>query len=279
MKKSGKKIKQNKTKKEDKTIKQEKKKSKRSNKKLNIGIFAFSGCEGCQLSIIDLFEKLSDVLKFAEIGFFKLAQEDNKIETMDIAFIEGAITTKEEAWKLEDIREQTKFLVAIGECAVSAGVPAMRNSIPNLKAEHILKKTLQVDEVVHVDYRLRGCPIDTDEFTSLVSSLAIGKIPREINSPVCKECTEQEIDCFLLRGIPCMGPVTCMGCNALCPSIDTPCEGCRGMTNDANINELKKKFMDIGLSPKETHNLITRFSNNSIRKIKNEKTSRNKKKG
>jgi len=235
-------------------------------KKLKAGIFSFTCCEGCQLQIMDLWDRLVQVLEFVDIAHFKLAQEDNVISDMDLAIVEGAIATKEEAEKLKEIRKKAGLLIAIGECAVSGGIPAMRtvNIGGFTRPKGMLEKTAGIDQHVKVDYRLRGCPVEREEFLNMVVGLAVGKVPQEVNEPVCMECNRREIECLMLKGIPCMGPMTCAGCNALCPSVGIPCEGCRGTTEDAAIEQVRERCLEVGASMRMVRNAIERFSSKRL---------------
>lgn len=245
---------------------------KQTKKKIKAGIFAFTCCEGCQLQILDLWDRLFDVLDFVEIEYFKLAQEKNVIKKMDLAIVEGAISTRKEAKRLEEIRKKSRFLLAVGECAVSGGIPAMRTvNIGGFKRpKGMLEKTTGLGRHVKVDYNLRGCPIEREEFLNLVIGLAVGKVPQEVNESVCMECSNREIDCLMLKGEPCMGPVTCAGCNALCPSQNTPCEGCRGLIRDAALKQFTERLEEIGVSKKKARNMIERFGSDEIDMIEEE---------
>jgi coenzyme F420-reducing hydrogenase gamma subunit len=240
------------------------------NKKLKAGIFSFACCEGCQLEILDLWKKLVEILKFTEIEYFKMAQEKNEVREMDIAIIEGSITTKEEVARIKDIRQKSSVLITIGECSSSGGIPAMRNEKRIKLPKDVLDKTTAVNRHVKVDYHLRGCPINKNEFLSLITGIVYGKKPLEVDHPVCMECVMKENDCLLLKGKPCMGPVTCGGCNALCPSIGSVCEGCRGIMKDAGLRQFKEKMNQIGISPKKQDNMIKRFASDEIGKVKEE---------
>ena len=242
-------------------------------KAAKVGIFSFTCCEGCQLQILDLWDRLLEMLRYIDISYFKLADEKNVMGRFDIAIVEGAISEKEELEKLKKIRENSKLLVVIGECAVSGGIPAMRN-VKKIRRPKMLPKTQSVDRHVKVDYRLRGCPIEREEFLSLITSLLVDRMPQEINHPVCMECNQREIECLMLKGIPCMGPITCAGCNALCPAAGTPCEGCRGTMKDAGIRQLKVRLEEIGVSRKMIKNMLERFSSDEIKGMERAKNDR-----
>ncbi len=221
--------------------------------KKKMGIFSFACCEGCQLQILDLGSSLLKLLGVADITYFKLAQEKNIFDKFDIAIIEGAISNKKELEELKQIRAASKYLVAIGACAVSGG-------IPSLIIEKTRKKTFGVDKFVKVDYHIRGCPIDKEEFEKIIIGFLVDKKEPEINHPVCVECNEKEIQCLFKKGLPCLGPVTAAGCKAICPESNTPCEACRGLIKDANIASVVNEFKKMGLSEKEILDKLYKFN-------------------
>ena len=94
--------------------------------KPKIGVFGFTGCEGCQLQIANKEETLLDLLGAIEVMNFRLISSD-KQDGYDVAFIEGSITTAEDAARLEQIRRQAKVLVAMGACACLGGVHKLRD--------------------------------------------------------------------------------------------------------------------------------------------------------
>lgn len=221
--------------------------------KKKIGIFSFACCEGCQLQILDLGPRLLKLMAVADITYFKLAQEKNTFGKFDIAIVEGAIANKNEEKELVKIRKNSRCLLAIGACAVSGGIPAIINKEPG-------KKTLGVDKFVKVDYHIRGCPIDRDEFEKVIIHMLVNKKSQEINHPVCVECNQKEIECLFKKGIPCLGPVAAAGCKAICPENNTPCEACRGLIKDANIDSVISGFKKMGLTEKEILDKLYKFN-------------------
>ena len=61
-------------------------------KKLDIGLYGFTGCNGDQLVIVHSEDKLLDFFGSANIKSFSLAKSDNEQSGLDIAFIEIAVT-------------------------------------------------------------------------------------------------------------------------------------------------------------------------------------------
>jgi hypothetical protein len=95
------------------------------NGKKRVGLYGFTGCNGDQLTIIHSEDKLLDFFGSAEIKSFSLAKSDNDNTELDIALVEGSISNQEQAEQVKEIRERTKFLVAIGNCSCYGGIQAM----------------------------------------------------------------------------------------------------------------------------------------------------------
>ena len=97
--------------------------------KPKVAFFDFTSCEGCQLNKLNFENDLLDMLKLVDIVEFREAMDDTADE-YDIAFIEGSISSPTCVERIHDIRRRTKILVALGQCAVSGGINAMKNSHP-----------------------------------------------------------------------------------------------------------------------------------------------------
>ena len=89
------------------------------NKKLKMGIFSLTCCEGCEFAVLDLGEKLLKATEKVDIINFRLLEEDEhpKIEKYDVAFVEGSPITRENRNTLKEIRKKKKILIALGNCA------------------------------------------------------------------------------------------------------------------------------------------------------------------
>lgn len=237
-------------------------------KKPTIGVYSFSSCSGCQISILDLEDVIVELLSNFNIKYFHLIQGENRMGEVDIAFVEGAITTKEHLEELKRIRDQSKILVAIGACACTGGIPAMKSKMDpdELKklvykdASHIRSIRAQgVDRHVKVDHYVRGCPITKEEFLSTCISLLVGKKPYQRDYPVCTECRIKENACLLEQGIPCLGPLAYMGCGAPCPSEGYPCFACRGEYSDARLKAYLKLLDEKGIKSKEIKEVFDKY--------------------
>ena len=165
-----------------------------------------------------------------------------------------------------------RYLIALGTCATYGGIPSIKNFLDLDDVEEevyeipdIVKslKALGLDQYVKVDYFMRGCPIDRNEFLKVVQDFIVGKIPREVEQPVCIECREKENKCLLQHGEQCMGPVTHGGCDAVCPSSSIACTGCRGPLPDSNVDKEVELFVEQGLKKEDIILTFRKFAGTS----------------
>jgi sulfhydrogenase subunit delta len=226
--------------------------------KPKVAFFDFSSCEGCQLQIANLEEEILDLIDIVDVVSFREVMKEHS-DNYDIAIVEGSIMRPMDATRLKKIRQNAKILVALGACATIGGVNKIRNQWP----PHDVKKevygdvkleknpffdafeTKALDEVVPVDYYIHGCPINRDEFKKVVTALALGKKPEIPTYPVCVECKKNENVCQFELGKFCLGPITRAGCNSICPTHNSPCEGCRGILKKPQIDcvlEILKRY-------------------------------------
>ena len=144
-------------------------------KKPVLGIFSFTGCQGCQFTILYI-DRILNLLKRFDIQYFHLMKEKNRdAEHFDIAVIEGAISSKREVEKLKIIRKKSDFVLAIGACATTGGVPAMANKLGKKeKRKYVYNQKMLADSIdaspiskfIKVDKELHGCPIIKSQFAA-----------------------------------------------------------------------------------------------------------------
>lgn len=150
-------------------------------KKLRIGWFSFTCCEDSTIMMTELlneyFFKWKEVL---DIRYAKVLKTKNILDELDVAFVEGAISSQVQVERLKQIREKSKKLVAIGACAV-IGLPSTQRNLfdektkaeiqPILDRFKYTEKVMKLDEVVAVDAVISGCPMDTDKFLEVLNNL------------------------------------------------------------------------------------------------------------
>jgi coenzyme F420-reducing hydrogenase gamma subunit len=213
-------------------------------KRAKIGVFDFTGCEGCELQLTNKEETLGAFLDAIEVVSFREASSDNGSD-YDVALVDGAITRADEVERLEQIRQQSKLLVAMGSCACFGGVTRLKNAYDLDAANREVygdfpKPTLpakSLKEVVRVDLEVPGCPVSKGEMERLVQHL-VWELPFPSYAyPVCLQCKQRFTVCRFDMGELCLGPITRAGCNAPCPAGGLGCWGCRGPAEAPNYDE------------------------------------------
>ena len=242
--------------------------------KPKVGVFGFTGCEGCQLQLANNEQNLKDLFALIEFVDFRLISSD-RLGGYDIAFVEGSLTTESEVEAVKAIRAQAKLLVAMGACACLGGVNNLRSrfNLPDVVAEVYGEHSIQsgtvrkVADVVPVDIELPGCPIDKLEFEWLVRQLILGIEPRFPRYSVCVECKQRINTCVMDMGMLCLGPITRAGCNAVCPRNRAGCWGCRGPAEEANYESMVEVLHEYGFSDAdiaERASFFNAFAGNAV---------------
>jgi sulfhydrogenase subunit delta len=248
-----------------------------------IGVFKFSSCDGCQLSILNLEEELLDLFEVFEIAYFREAIDKAPLRQYDIGIVEGSISTERQRKDIVEIREKARFLISIGACATAGGLQALRNwanaadymrlVYPSPELVSALPMSTPVSDHVYLDYELWGCPIDKEALSETLISLLVGKKPGIPIYSLCMDCKMKGLPCVLVsQGEACLGPLTRAGCGALCPSFGRACYGCFGPKEGANIDSLLRIFEEKGMSRKETVLLMDKMNTYAFRRTRIEKT-------
>ena len=155
------------------------------------------GCSGCHMSLLDMDEVIINIAKRVEVVYGPLVDAQEFPKAVDVAVIEGAISSQEDLERVRTIRQRSKLLVALGDCAVTGNVPAMRNQIvprklleriyiegvqetPGIPTEGVpalLRHAIPVHEVVKVDLHVPGCPPPAAAIAFVLGELLDGRVP------------------------------------------------------------------------------------------------------
>ena len=155
------------------------------------------GCSGCHMSVLDIDEAIIAIAKRIEVVYGPLVDAQEFPKAVDVVLIEGAISSQEDLEKVKTIRQRSKLVVALGDCAVTGNVPAMRNQIvprklleriyiegvqesPGIPTEGVpalLRHAIPVHEVVKVDLHVPGCPPAAAAIVFVLSELLDGRVP------------------------------------------------------------------------------------------------------
>ena len=96
--------------------------------KVTLATVWLDGCSGCHMSFLDTDERIIDLLGHADLVYSPLVDVKDFPDRVDVVLIEGSVSTDEEVEKIQKIRAHSRFLIALGDCAVTGNVPAMRNT-------------------------------------------------------------------------------------------------------------------------------------------------------
>lgn len=184
--------------------------------KLKLGFYWAASCGGCEIAVLDINEKILDVVQIADIVFWPVAIDVKykDVEAMpdkyiDICFFNGSVRTEEQEHMAKLMRQKSKTLVAFGSCAQEGCIPGLANlhdrqaifnkvyleskSISNPK--RVLPKTTfevkegltklpefydtvkTLDQTVDVDYYLPGCPPPVKLIANALEAIATNKLP------------------------------------------------------------------------------------------------------
>ena len=189
------------------------------NKKLQLAFYWAASCGGCEIAVLDIDEKILDVVAAADILFWPVAMdfkykdvEAMKDNQIDVCFFNGSIRTEEQEHIAKLLRKKSKVMVAFGACAVNGGIPGLANiadreqifrtsyldnpSTDNPK-KIVPKTTIKVkegvltlpefydtvqtlDRTVDVDYYLPGCPPTPDLIMTAVGAIVENKLPKKV---------------------------------------------------------------------------------------------------
>ena len=159
-----------------------------------------AGCAGCHMSLLDIDERILIIAELADLRSTPITDLKEPDESgVDVGILEGGINNTYNVEVAQKMRKRSKCLVALGDCAVFGGVPAMRNfftieealrrayietestdaqgMIPSDPELAVPTKVRSVNEVVPVDLFVPGCPPDADAIFYVLSELAQGRKP------------------------------------------------------------------------------------------------------
>jgi sulfhydrogenase subunit delta len=150
-----------------------------ASKKLRIGWFTFTCCEDSTIVFTEMLNThYTEWIKQLELVHAKVLQSINRWEDMDVAFVEGAISSNKQAEKLKKIRGLAKKVVAIGACANTGMPSAQRNQFDEstkTEIQYLLDKfqaapkVQRLDEIITVDDRVQGCPMMEQGFLDVLN--------------------------------------------------------------------------------------------------------------
>lgn len=234
--------------------------------KIKVSTEWLSGCSGCHVAVVDLHEKLLNLVEDIEFVRVPVLMDETGYPKADIGLVEGAVRSEHDRKALLAMRESVDKLVAFGTCASYGGVSGLgwlyredailskvygglstTTETERPQGAPVLEQSvIPIDEVVEVDVHLPGCPPHPYYIAQAIKVLSGVKGASMSAGTVCSRCdrkmekrqgvtlkrgavTAPEKDvCLLSQGVICLGSVTLDRCRAQCTNRGVACAGCAG---------------------------------------------------
>jgi NAD-reducing hydrogenase small subunit len=161
------------------------------------------GCSGCHMSFLDLDEFLLELAREVDLVFSPLMDVKRYPERVDICLVEGAICNEDHLELITTVRRNTRTVIALGDCAVTGNVTAIRNQLGASSVENVLEcayllnadvhqrvpddptilprllpRVRPLHELIRVDYHLPGCPPSAGRIRTTLTALLKGETPQ-----------------------------------------------------------------------------------------------------
>ena len=169
--------------------------------KIKLATVWLDGCSGCHMSLLDTDERIIELAQHADIVWGPLVDNKEFPAGVDVTLVEGAVSSEEDVHRIRKVRERTRVLVSLGDCAVTGNVPAMRNKFgpsaalqrayfenasldaqtPREVIPMLLPMVRPVHEFVPVDVFVQGCPPSADFIYAVLTELLAGRIPELVS--------------------------------------------------------------------------------------------------
>jgi len=165
--------------------------------KVRLATVWLDGCSGCHMSFLDIDERITTLGDKVDLVYSPLVDAKVFPEEVDITLVEGAVSNEDDLHKIKLVREHTKTLVSLGDCAITANVPGMRNpfwtkevydrayrenvtfdpGVPQQVVPPLLPYVRPVHEIVPVDVFVPGCPPSADTIFWALTEMLAGRRP------------------------------------------------------------------------------------------------------
>jgi len=170
-------------------------------KKITIATDWLDTCSGCHMSLLDIDERIVELIKHVEITSSPITDLKHPPEEgVDIGILTGAVSNTHQLAVARQMRERCKLLISMGDCAVFGGICTMRNffgkedvlrrgyvetestdeegAVPRSdELGKLLDRVMAVNQVVKVDVHIPGCPPPADAIWYAVTELLAGRTP------------------------------------------------------------------------------------------------------
>ena len=186
---------------------------------VSLGISSLASCGGCVAAFVQNPQELRWIIENTEVSYCPMLMDQENITEVNFAVVDGAVRSHEDEERLIEVRRKSRYLIAMGTCAVFGGIPALANSyeLEDLISEsfgrttdpflyyladngfgnetdtpsvesHLQRKVRKISDVVRVDYFIPGCPPVLGLLIELLQELKGEQRPKTNRQIVCSEC-------------------------------------------------------------------------------------------
>jgi len=163
--------------------------------KIRLGTIWLDGCSGCHMSFLDMDERLIELAQYVDVVYSPYVDAKEFPKDVDLTIVEGALSTDHDLKIIKKIRENSKLILALGDCAITGNVSAMKNlygsdailqkgyfdladlnhQYPSEIVPKLLDTVIPLHEAVKIDYFLPGCPTPADAIYEMLKALIEGR--------------------------------------------------------------------------------------------------------
>jgi NAD-reducing hydrogenase small subunit len=167
--------------------------------KPKVATTSLAGCFGCHMSLLDIDDRILQLIDLVDFNKSPIDDIKEFTDRCAVGLIEGGCCNDENVHVLRDFRKHCDVLIAVGECAVMGGLPALRKTIPlkecldeaylngptvynpsgvipnDKELPLLLDKVYPIQSVVKIDYYLPGCPPPADTLWQALVALLNNK--------------------------------------------------------------------------------------------------------
>ena len=166
-------------------------------KRIRLATVWLDGCAGCHMSLLDIDEAIIGVAQRVDVVYGPLVDAQEFPKAVDVTLVEGAVSSQHDLEQIKTVRQRSKLVVALGDCAVTGNVPAMRNQHPARKmleriyvdgsqatrgvpvdgVPALLRQAVPLHEVIKIDLHVPGCPPAASSIAFVLGELIEGRMP------------------------------------------------------------------------------------------------------
>jgi len=165
-------------------------------KKVRVGTIWLDGCSGCHMSFLDMDERLVELSQYMDVVYSPYVDAKEIPNDIDLFIVEGALSTDHDVKIIKEIRKNSKLILALGDCAVTGNISAMKNlfgteavlekgyfdladvnkgEYPSEVVPTLLDKVIPLNEAIDVDYFVPGCPTPADAIYEVIKAIIENK--------------------------------------------------------------------------------------------------------